>query len=189
MPGGLPCFRWMAGTGKASLDPPMMHSWGLPPSLSRRRMNCASAVDLILGQTLIVRDRAAARRLVRELPPHARVVTLRGEVFRGDGLIIAGRSASRASVLSRPRQKRELGEALAASETQIDLLNSEVDTLSAGINEAQRELAQADEQVQAARSDWRSAGNRAPGRTGSRIGPASAGVAEESIWSAKGGGG
>jgi chromosome segregation ATPase len=40
----------------------------------------------MLGQTLIVRDRAAARRLIRDLPAHARVVTLRGEVFRGDGL-------------------------------------------------------------------------------------------------------
>ena len=47
-----------------------------------------AAVDLMLGQTLIVRDRATARRLIRDLPPHARVVTLKGEVFRGDGLIL-----------------------------------------------------------------------------------------------------
>ena len=43
-----------------------------------------------------------------------RIVTLNGEVFRGDGLIIAGKSAS-SSALSRPRQKRELTEALASS--------------------------------------------------------------------------
>ena len=48
----------------------------------------------MLGQTLIVRDRTSARRLIRDLPTHARIVTLRGEVFRGDGLIIAGKSAS-----------------------------------------------------------------------------------------------
>ena len=125
---------------------------GIASELVKAPEELRSAVDLILGQTLIVRDRATARRLVRELPPHARVVTLRGEVFRGDGLIIAGRSASQSgSVLSRPRQKRELGEALAASETQINALNGEVDTLSASINDAQRALAQAGEEVQAAR--------------------------------------
>ncbi len=125
---------------------------GIASELVRAPEELRAAVDLILGQTLIVRDRAAARRLARELPPHARVVTLRGEVFRGDGLIFAGRSASQSgSVLSRPRQKRELGEALAASDMQIDTLNSEVDTLSARMNNAQRELAQAGEQLQAAR--------------------------------------
>ena len=52
------------------------------------------AVRLMLGQTLIVRDRTTARRLQADLPTHARVVTLRGEVFRGDGLVIAGKTAS-----------------------------------------------------------------------------------------------
>ncbi len=125
---------------------------GVASELVKAPDELRAAVNLILGQTLIVRDRAAARRLIRELPAHARIVTLRGEVFRGDGLIIAGKSASQAaSALSRPRQKRELGEALAASETQIRSLNGEVDTLSSRINEAQHELAQAGEAVQASR--------------------------------------
>ena len=111
-----------------------------------------SAVDLILGQTLIVRDRAAARRLIRDLPAHARVVTLRGEVFRGDGLIVAGRShSSGSSALSRPRQKRELSEALAALNAQIEEMNRDVDSLSARIADAQRELARMSEDVRTAR--------------------------------------
>jgi chromosome segregation protein len=110
------------------------------------------AVDLILGQTLIVRGRAAARRLIGDLPAHARVVTLRGEVFRGDGLIIAGRSHSAgSSALSRPRQKRELSESLAASNTQIEEMNRDVDSLSARIGDAQRELARMSEGVRTAR--------------------------------------
>ncbi len=104
---------------------------GIASELVKAPEELRAAVDLILGQTLVVRDRAAARRLIRALPAHARLVTLRGEVFRGDGLIIAGRSASQGgSALSRPRQKRELGEALAGSGRQIDILNGEVDTLS-----------------------------------------------------------
>lgn len=109
-----------------------------------------TAVNLILGQTLIVRDRGTARRLIRDVPAQARIVTLKGEVFRGDGLIIAGRSAA-SSTLSRPRQKREMTEALHASHAEIESINREVDVLSAHINESYRELAQASESVRQAR--------------------------------------
>ena len=104
------------------------------------------AVKLMLGQTLVVRDRSTARRLIQEIPTHARIVTLLGEVFRGDGLIIAGKSAS-SSALSRPRQKRELIEAQTLLSVQIDTLNSAVDSLSAQIGDAQRELAEAETAV------------------------------------------
>ncbi len=126
------------------------HSLGIASELVNAPDDLRAAVHLMLGQTLIVRDRAAARRLIRDLPSHARVVTLRGEVFRGDGLIIAGKSAS-SSALSRPRQKRELAESLAALDAQIESLNSEVDSLSARISDAQRELTQANEAMRAAR--------------------------------------
>ncbi|HEY3476312.1 MAG TPA: chromosome segregation protein SMC [Anaerolineales bacterium] len=111
-----------------------------------------AAVRLILGQTLIVRDRATARRLLDGLPAQARIVTLRGEVFRGDGLIIAGKSASAgATALSRPRQKRELRESLIASSLQIESMNREIDMLSTQIGHAQREYSQVDETMREAR--------------------------------------
>ncbi|NTU54993.1 MAG: chromosome segregation protein SMC, partial [Anaerolineales bacterium] len=109
-----------------------------------------AAVNLMLGQTLIVRDREAARTLIRNLPTHARVVTLRGEVFRGDGLIVAGKSAS-SSALSRPRQKRELTESLSTLGGQIEALNSEVESLSARISDAYRELTESSNAVREAR--------------------------------------
>jgi chromosome segregation protein len=109
-----------------------------------------AAVNLMLGQTLIIRNRASARRLLREIPTHARVVTLLGEVFRGDGLIIAGKSAS-SSTLSRPRQKRELTEALTALGAQIESLNREIESLSAQINDAWRELSQTANEAREAR--------------------------------------
>lgn len=102
-----------------------------------------AATRALLGQTLIARDRVSARRLIRELPTHARVVTLRGEVFRGDGLIVAGKTAS-SSALSRPRQKRELTESLAAFDMLIESLNRDVDSLSENISHARAELSQAE---------------------------------------------
>jgi chromosome segregation protein len=110
-----------------------------------------AAVNLMLGQTLVVRDRSSARQMIRDLPTHARIVTLRGEVFRGDGLIVAGKSAS-SSALSRPRQKRELTEALSALSVQIDAVNREVESLSSQINNVQSKLAEAGSAVREARA-------------------------------------
>ncbi|MFM8424884.1 MAG: hypothetical protein ACKOBL_06885, partial [Chloroflexota bacterium] len=102
-----------------------------------------SAVRLTLGQTLIVRDRATARRLQADLPTHARVVTLRGEVFRGDGLVIAGKTAS-SSTLSRGRQKREFDSAISGLVARLAESNDLVERLSNEYAEAQRELLQAE---------------------------------------------
>ena len=115
-------------------------SLGIASELVHASDELRDAVHLILGQTLIVRDRRAARRLLDDLPTHARIVTLRGEVFRGDGLIIAGTSAtSSGSALSRPRQKRELTESLRDLSGQIESFNGEVESLSAKLVETQRD--------------------------------------------------
>ena len=125
-------------------DPNDENALGVASDLVRAPEELRPAVRLLLGQTLIVRDRSTARRLLEELPIHARIVTLRGEVFRGDGLIIAGKSSG-GSALSRPRQKRELSQSLASLAAQIESANREVDVLSSQIAEAQRALTQAEE--------------------------------------------
>jgi len=125
---------------------------GIASELVNAPEDLRAAVQLVLGQTLVVRNRATARRLIKDMPTHARVVTLLGEVFRGDGLIIAGKSAAAgASALSRPRQKRELTESLVSLSAQIESLNSEVDVLSAQITETQRELTGAESAVRETR--------------------------------------
>jgi chromosome segregation protein len=108
------------------------------------------AVHLMLGQTIVVRDRDSARRLAQELPGQARVVTLRGEVFRADGLVIAGKTVSSAA-LGRPRRKRELAESLSSLEEQIGSLNAEMETISSQITAAQGQLARADRSARQAR--------------------------------------
>ncbi len=108
------------------------------------------AVNLVLGDTLVVRDRAAARRLMARIPPHGRIVTLRGEVFRGDGVIIAGRSAA-SSTLSRPRQKRELNESLAALSTHLSKLERSIESVSGDLRSAQDEQSAGEAEVTRAR--------------------------------------
>ena len=133
------------------IDPPDGEdSLGVASELIHAPDELRTAVRLLLGQTLIVRDRAAARRLLEDLPAQARIVTLRGEVFRGDGLIIAGKSAG-GSALSRPRQKREMSESISTLSAQIDSVNREVNTLSSQIADAHHAVTQADETVREAR--------------------------------------
>lgn len=112
------------------------------------------AVRVMLGQTLVVRNRSAARRLIQSLPAHARVVTLRGEVFRGDGLVVAGtlRVAS-SSTLGRMRRKKDLESALGGLLTRLAESNEKVERLSNQLAAAQRELAQADTDAREARVD------------------------------------
>ncbi|KXK12807.1 MAG: chromosome segregation protein SMC [Chloroflexi bacterium OLB14] len=100
-----------------------------------------NAVRLMLGQTLIVRDRVTAKNLIKNIPTHARIVTLKGEVFRGDGLIIAGKTAS-SSTLGRGRQKREFESSLGSVLAKLSESNNLVETLSNDLSTAQRELTQ-----------------------------------------------
>lgn len=106
--------------------------------------NMRVAIDALLGQVLIVRDRAAARRLLSGQPAYVKIVTLRGEVFRGDGLILAGKS-SRVSMLSRPRQQRELRKALDDTSERLSSLEEVNQALSSNLLTAQEAFARTEE--------------------------------------------
>ncbi len=73
------------------------------------------ALDSLLGSTVVVRTRSAARRLAAQLPAHAKAVTLSGEVFHPAGPVLAGRGEGSTS-LSRAREIREIGQALPAAQ-------------------------------------------------------------------------
>ncbi len=125
---------------------------GLASELVKAPEDLRTAVDLLLGQTLIVRDRKAARRLLTGMPVHVRIVTLKGEVFRGDGLIVAGKSAT-STALSRPRQKRELNETLSSLDERLEKLNQTVERLTQELNSAQKEQARHEEDLRTRRAE------------------------------------
>lgn len=83
-----------------------------------------SAVDLLLGQVLVVRDKDAARRVLAGQAIGTRVVTLRGEVFHASGQILVG-SEAKTSPLGRPRQRREF---------QVNLEEAEQKAVGQGVN-------------------------------------------------------
>lgn len=82
------------------------------------------ALDLLLGNTWIVPDKSVARTLVRsfrsngQIIPDLRLITPQGDVFHVNGSILTGQD-TKAGVLGRPRQRRELGVKLDEVEAQL----------------------------------------------------------------------
>ncbi|MFZ6030310.1 MAG: chromosome segregation protein SMC [Chloroflexota bacterium] len=99
---------------------------GLASNLVQAAPELRPAVDLLLGQTWVVADRAAARSILvgrrqdapGDAPPALRAVTLQGEVFHASGPVIAG-LAGKGGTLGRTRQRREVQEKLAAAEKSL----------------------------------------------------------------------
>jgi len=62
------------------------------------------AIEMLLGRTLVVRDRKSAKRVLEDLPLDARVVTLSGEVFYPAGQVLV---SSNGKSLVNPEQMKE----------------------------------------------------------------------------------
>jgi chromosome segregation protein len=93
-------------------------------------------IDLLLGRVLIVKDRRTARQMIESNPEVQRVVTLKGEVFAGSGLVIAGQDG-RAVLVGRPRQRKELQEKLNEIESKIDAADIDAEKITKQIKEAE----------------------------------------------------
>ncbi|MCX7754202.1 MAG: chromosome segregation protein SMC [Anaerolineales bacterium] len=107
------------------------------------------AVEALLGDVAVVENRAVAQALRREYP-QIRFVTLKGEVFRPNGLIAAGRE-TRAAALGRPREKRELSERLAQTVEALNALAERLNGLNADLAATQKEIAAREEALRKAR--------------------------------------
>ncbi len=77
-----------------SLNPPSdPDCLGIASQLVHSSNNYRSAVDLLLGRTLVVTDRAAAKRLLPGVPIDARLVTLNGDLYYPTGQVLIRRGS------------------------------------------------------------------------------------------------
>jgi chromosome segregation protein len=109
---------------------------GAAANLVRSDESQKSLIRLLLGKVLVATDRAAARRIAKTQPFDTRVVSLKGEVFYGSGMITAGKEG-REAVISRPRQIRELKEKLQSLNEQINKLDEDARKTSDQLNKVQ----------------------------------------------------
>ncbi len=77
-----------------------------------------NVINSLVGQAFIVRDRQSARKAAGLLHENARFVTLTGEVFFSNGIILSAHTG-RETLIARPREKRELIEKMSSLETEI----------------------------------------------------------------------
>jgi chromosome segregation protein len=114
-----------------------------PPEFQR-------AIDLLLGEVLVVRDRQSARQALEQLRAKddfaknshtVRVVTLSGEVFHAGGQILAG-SEDKPTTLSRIRHKRELDQNVEKREQRAEFVVRRLRELESTIAELEAEEAE-----------------------------------------------
>jgi chromosome segregation protein len=106
---------------------------GLASDLVNVTGDSKKLVNFLLGQVVIVNDRRTARDVAQQLPALGKAVTLKGEVFTGSGVIIAGKE-SRSAVISRPRQKRDLEERITHLEEQRSSNMGELEKIEKNID-------------------------------------------------------
>lgn len=105
---------------------------GVASDLVKVSKSSQKLLTFLLGQVVIVKDRHAARDLVKSLPAFGKAVTLKGEVFTGSGVIIAGKE-NRSSIISRPRQKKDLEDRINELEALRNVKQQELNQLQSEI--------------------------------------------------------
>jgi len=127
---------------------------GVASALVKSPDELRTAVDLLLGHTLIVRDRAVAARVLQR---HTRIdglraVTLKGEVFYASGPVQAGGETAQAALV-RPRQRRALEGEIIELEGQLGALDENL----AKLGEAVKHLIEEEKRLEREAGETRSA--------------------------------
>jgi chromosome segregation protein len=105
---------------------------GIAADLVKTKTGDNSLLTLLLGNVLIVSDRATAKKLANALPVWGKLVTLKGEVFSGNGVIVAGKE-KRSGLISRQRERQDL-------EGNLERINRELTHQEGLLQAAQNEL-------------------------------------------------
>jgi len=113
-------------------------------------------INLLLGSVVVVRSRAAAKRIAPLLPRGATAVTLAGEVFTAEGPVYGGGEAA-PSMLQQARERRDLFTEIAAAQNKITELETAQHNAAAAVEAALATL----ENHQAALRDAQDAERRA----------------------------
>ena len=125
-------------------------SYGIAADLVKCDNTIRAAVDILLGQVVVVKDRHAARSISKNMPSTMRVVTLHGEVFTASGIVVAGQDG-RANLVGRPRQRKEYQEKLESIEMEIDSRQSEVISLESKLKQSETKLHQHENDLRVSR--------------------------------------
>ncbi len=102
------------------------------------------AVDLLLGQILVVQDLDVARRISRGRGHRPRIVTLEGDYVHPGGSVSGGSRHQRqkGGMLAREREYRQLPDQIAKVQARVRRLDEEIESLSQAIAAIEEERTQ-----------------------------------------------
>lgn len=123
---------------------------GIAADLVKVSADIRPAIDMLLGQVLVVRDRAAARRMLAGQEAYTRVVTLRGEVFHNSGAILVEAKGD-VELLNRPRKRRRLVEALDSARAELKQVDNQLKQIERHQNQLKEKKAELDEALMQAK--------------------------------------
>ena len=86
------------------------------------------AIECLLGNTFIIENQSQALQAIPKVPSTIRFVTLSGEIFHGNGVIIAGKE-NRSSIISRPRVRQEILDLIQQIEKKISKNRKQIEKL------------------------------------------------------------
>lgn len=125
--------------------------------------DASELVAAILGKVMVVKERGHAQRLLPSLAKDLKIVTLKGEVFTRDGMVIAGRD-KRSRLLSRRREKVEINaslvetaEALRLLEKDLNAVRQKRDAVTRWLTDLGKQLEERSKLVSAANQDLHNA--------------------------------
>lgn len=121
---------------------------GLAIDLVHAPENMEAVVNLLLARVIVVQDRAAARRVLENLPRDARVVTLNGEVHFPGGQVMVGWGGSDAR---RARAQRKIEAELDGARKALHTAEIEQKKTAAQLEEQELALKRAKESVEQSR--------------------------------------
>jgi chromosome segregation protein len=133
---------------------------GVASELLQADGSLRSIVNALLGQTLVVRDRASARRLIQSAIHNlqsATLVTLSGEVYHPSGLVLAGREAA-PTMLEQARERRDLSAEIQAARARMARQDNERERAGQAVAEARAALEEAQAELRSAQAAERRAG-------------------------------
>lgn len=94
---------------------------------------------VLLGRFLVVKDRATAKKVYKALPENCGAVTLLGEVFLREGIVIAGREKQR-SRISRSRNIDDFEKDIKKTQNELDVSNKKLAELRQRQAECEEQL-------------------------------------------------
>ena len=108
------------------------------------------AVELLLGNVIIVSDRYAARQILTTQPGSVCAVTLKGEVFQANGpiLTIGGDSKSeRSSVFNRTKKRNNVIEKISDLEEKKNELEKQIEETGINLSNLHQELIRSEQDI------------------------------------------